>query len=80
MTPALISAGLIVTGISLAFGSPMELSGTDWAWMLVLCIVIVPIAFVLITLGPTRITAAEVGMLMLLETACGPTAGVAVSR
>ena len=37
-----------------------------------LCLVIVPIAFILITLGPKRIPAAEVGMLMLLETVIGP--------
>ncbi|MDO6564174.1 EamA family transporter [Amphritea sp. 1_MG-2023] len=72
MTPALITSGLLVSLISLFNASPLALSGSDWGWMLLLCIVIVPIAFVLITIGPTRISAAEVGMLMLLETACGP--------
>ncbi|RTE67563.1 EamA/RhaT family transporter [Amphritea opalescens] len=72
MTPALISAGLLTSVISLCFAPPLTMSGADWGWMLLLCIIIIPIAFVLITLGPTRISAAEVGMLMLLETACGP--------
>jgi len=40
--------------------------------MIILCLVINPLAFFLITLGPMRIPAAEVGMLMLLETAVGP--------
>jgi len=35
-------------------------------------LIINPLAFFLITLGPMRIPAAEVGMLMLLETAAGP--------
>ncbi len=72
MTPALISSGVIVAIISLFNDTPLALSGSDWGWMLILCVVVIPIAFVLITLGPTRIPAAEVGMLMLLETACGP--------
>ncbi|MES9901256.1 MAG: EamA family transporter [Sedimenticola sp.] len=72
MSSALISAGIIVSLISLVSGSPTELSGSDWGWMLLLCVLVIPVAFVLITLGPTRIPAAEVGMLMLLETACGP--------
>lgn len=72
MTPALITGGLFIALASLFNASPFALSGSDWAWMLLLCVVIIPTAFVLITLGPTRITAAEVGMLMLLETAFGP--------
>lgn len=72
MTPALITSGLLISVISLFGASPLALSGTDWGWMLLLCVIIIPIAFVLITIGPTRISAAEVGMLMLLETACGP--------
>ncbi|MBR9868860.1 MAG: EamA family transporter [Oceanospirillales bacterium] len=72
MTPSLISAGLLVSLISFFNASPLALSGADWGWMLLLCVIVVPVAFVLITLGPTRISAAEVGMLMLLETACGP--------
>ncbi|MBQ0783119.1 MAG: DMT family transporter, partial [Amphritea sp.] len=72
MTPALITGGLFIALASLFNASPLALSGSDWAWMLLLCVIIIPIAFVLITLGPTRITAAEVGMLMLLETVFGP--------
>ncbi len=72
MTPALIFSGLLVSLISLFFDSPLALTGTDWGWMLVLCVIVIPTAFILITIGPTLILAAEVGMLMLLETACGP--------
>ena len=72
MTPTLISAGLIIAIISGVIGQPLGLEGSDWGWMLLLCLFIIPLAFILITLGPMRIPAAEVGMLMLLETACGP--------
>ncbi|MEH6650269.1 MAG: DMT family transporter [Motiliproteus sp.] len=72
MTPALIAAGLIIAAISIFSGDPLALQGSDWGWMLLLCLLVIPLAFTLITLGPMRIPAAEVGMLMLLETAAGP--------
>lgn len=72
MTPALIAAGLIIAAISAISGDPLALQGSDWGWMLLLCLLVIPLAFTLITLGPMRIPAAEVGMLMLLETAAGP--------
>jgi len=72
MTPALILAGLVIAAISAVAGQPLELQGSDWGLMLLLCLLIIPLAFILITLGPMRIPAAEVGMLMLLETAAGP--------
>lgn len=71
MTPALITGGLMMAFVSLFYASPLALTGADWGWMLLLCVVIIPTAFVMITLGPTRIPAAEVGMLMLLETVFG---------
>ena len=72
MTPALILAGCIITILSSIVGHPFALQGNGWWWMLVYCIIIIPLAFILITMGPMRISAAEVGMLMLLETAAGP--------
>lgn len=72
MTPALVTAGMMIATVSLFNSDPMALSGSDWGWMLLLCAIVIPAAFILITLGPTQIPAAEVGMLMLLETACGP--------
>jgi drug/metabolite transporter (DMT)-like permease len=72
MTPSLILAGLTVALISGFMGDPMAFSGSQWGYMITLCLFVNPIAFFLITLGPMRIPAAEVGMLMLLETAVGP--------
>ncbi|MGB0467479.1 MAG: DMT family transporter [Pontibacterium sp.] len=72
MTPALIPAGLLIAVISVLVGQPWGLQSSDWGWMLLLCLCVLPLAFILITLGPMRLPAAEVGMLMLLETAIGP--------
>jgi drug/metabolite transporter (DMT)-like permease len=72
MTPSLITSGLVIAAISFFAGSPMSLSGDSWVYMVILCLLVSPIAFALITIGPMRIPAAEVGMLMLLETAVGP--------
>jgi len=72
MTPALISSGLILALVSFFAGSPMALSGDAWWYMVALCLIVSPLAFAFITIGPMRIPAAEVGMLMLLETAVGP--------
>ena len=72
MTPALILAGLVVALMSVFAGDPMSLSGNEWWYMVALCLFVNPLAFCLITIGPMRIPAAEVGMLMLLETAVGP--------
>lgn len=72
MSPALISSGILICLIGFIWGEPFSMEGAQWGWMVLLCAFIIPLAFVLITLGPTRIPAAEVGMLMLLETVLGP--------
>lgn len=72
MTPGLIMSGFLVAAISFIAGQPFSLQGDAWIWIGVLCLVVLPLAYTLITIGPMRISAAEVGMLMLLETALGP--------
>ena len=72
MTPSLIVAGLILALVSFFAGNPMGFSGDGWWYMVALCLIVSPLALTLITIGPMRIPAAEVGMLMLLETAVGP--------
>lgn len=72
MLPALISAGVITALISLFIGDPLALSADSWLWLLLYGVVIIPLAFVLITLGPQMIPATDVAMLMLLEVALGP--------
>ena len=52
MTPSLILAGLVVALVSWVMGDPMALSGSQWGYMITLCLFVYPIAFFLITLGP----------------------------
>ncbi len=72
MVPSLIGGGFIMSIFALLTTESIMLQGSQWIWTTILCMIIVPLAFVLITLGPKRIPAAEVGMLMLLETVIGP--------
>lgn len=72
MVPSLIGGGLMMSIFALLTTESILLQGSQWLWTLLLCLIIVPIAFILITLGPKRIPATEVGMLMLLETIIGP--------
>lgn len=72
MTVSLIPAAVLIALFGLSFGQPLSLQSSDWIWMLLLCALVIPIAFTLISIGPMHIPAAEVGMLMLLETALGP--------
>jgi drug/metabolite transporter (DMT)-like permease len=72
MVPSLIGGGFIMSGFALFTTQSIMLSGNQWLWTTALCFFIVPLAFIFITLGPKRIPAAEVGMLMLLETVIGP--------
>ncbi len=72
MSISLVPAAILITVFGLGFGEPFSLQGSAWMWMLLLCVIVIPIAFTLIAIGPMHIPAAEVAMLMLLETALGP--------
>lgn len=63
-------SGLAVLGLGLA--QPLAVPAGDVPVLAVLCLVVIPVAFGLITTGPRFITAPEVGLLMLLETVLGP--------
>lgn len=59
-----------IAGFSLA--DPLAMEGASLFWACILGLCLTPIAFTLITVGPRYIGAAEVSLLMLLETALGP--------
>lgn len=65
-------AGLIVAVVAAPFRGSEFLSGADIVWATVLVLLVVPVSFALITQGPRYITAAEVSLIMLLETVLGP--------
>lgn len=74
MVPATALGGL-GAGLVLLFtgaATPLSPGPQDWLVLGLLGLVVVPIAFGLITIGPRYITAPEVGLLMLLETILGP--------
>lgn len=72
MLPALALGGLLTCGIALALAPTMTVGGADRVLLPLLVLVVVPVSFILISTGPRYIPAAEVGLLMLLETLLGP--------
>lgn len=72
MMPAM-SIGKLVSAIAvLPLAAPFAMTSTGMGLMLVLGLVVLPLAFGLLTLGPRYIPAPEVSLLLLLETALGP--------
>jgi len=62
----------MVALIALLFVDKLKLEGNDLTIIPLMCIMCVAIPFVLITLAPRYITAAEVNLFFLLETILGP--------
>jgi drug/metabolite transporter (DMT)-like permease len=63
---------LLVALIALLFADNLNLEGSDSIIIPTMCIMCVAIPFVLVTLAPRYITAAEVNLFFLLETILGP--------
>ena len=63
---------LMVTLIALLFADNLVLESSDTIIIPLMCIMCVAIPFVLITLAPRFISAAEVNLFFLLETILGP--------
>ena len=62
----------MVALIALMFVDQIRLEGNDLVIVPLMCIMCVAIPFVLVTLAPRYITAAEVNLFFLLETILGP--------
>ena len=58
--------------LGFTFADPLAMEGMSLFWACVLGLCLTPVAFTLVTVGPRYIGAAEVSLLMLLETALGP--------
>lgn len=72
MMPAM-SIGKIVSAIAvLPLAAPLAMSATGLGLMLLLGLVVLPLSFGLLTLGPRYIPAPEVSLLLLVETVLGP--------
>jgi drug/metabolite transporter (DMT)-like permease len=72
MIPATAVGALISAIIAIPFAEPVQFEGARLGLMLLLGLVIMPLSFGLITLGPRTIPAPEVALLLLLETVLGP--------
>jgi drug/metabolite transporter (DMT)-like permease len=75
MSPMLTLSGLIVAAIAGLYGLAgpgLALpDGQSLVWLVVLCLLLLPLGFTLIQRGPLYLPAAEVGLLMLLEVVAG---------
>ncbi|WP_444986293.1 DMT family transporter [Halomonas mongoliensis] len=75
MSPMLTLSGLIVAasaGLYGLMGPGLALpAGQSLLWLVVLCLMLLPLGFTLIQRGPLYLPAAEVGLLMLLEVVAG---------
>ena len=72
LVPSAMLGKLMVALIALFFTNQLKLEGYDLTIIPLMCIMCVAIPFVLITLAPRYITAAEVNLFFLLETILGP--------
>ncbi|MDC0059391.1 EamA family transporter [Pelagibacteraceae bacterium] len=72
LVPSAMLGKLMVALIALLFANQFKLEGSDITIIPLMCIMCVAIPFVLVTLAPRYITAAEVNLFFLLETILGP--------
>ncbi|WP_025898485.1 DMT family transporter [Sneathiella glossodoripedis] len=72
MVPTLGISGLMIAAIGLLLSDSLQVSQSDFLYLVLLGVFVLPLAFGLITVGPRFIPAAEVSLLMLLETFLGP--------
>lgn len=72
MVPAWAVGALFAAIASSGLADPTDVSGPDLLVLLISGMVVLPIAFGLIALGPRRLSAPETGLIMLLETIIGP--------
>ena len=64
--------GLFAAVLSSVFSSPLDLSGEQLGYLMILGLIVLPISFFFIFLGPKYISAPEVSLIMLVETVLGP--------
>ncbi len=69
---AVFVGSFVMAIIGFTFAEPLAMEGMSLFWACVLGLCLTPVAFTLVTVGPRYIGAAEVSLLMLLETALGP--------
>ena len=72
MMPAVGLSGLLVAAVALILADSLTLTPVQFGWMALLGLIILPVSFGLLTVAPIYLSAAEVGLVVLLETVLGP--------
>ncbi len=72
MVPAMALSGLLSAVLVLPLASPLDLDQGQAGLLLLLGLIVLPVSFGLITLGPRYMPAPEVALVLLLETVLGP--------
>ena len=72
LVPSAMFGKLLVALIAFYFADNLSLTGNDLTIIPLMCVMCVAIPFVLVTIAPRFITAAEVNLFFLLETILGP--------
>ncbi len=72
MLPALALSGVVAAGLAALPATPLSIDSDDVVYVGLLGLVVMPTATGLIAQGPRYLPAAEVSLLMLLETVLGP--------
>ena len=72
MSPAVTLGGLTVALLAWPFTGELTPAVGDWPWLALLGLVVLPGSFGLISVGPRYLPAAEVSLIMLLETVLAP--------
>ena len=72
MIPAVVLSGILTTLVTLFIADPLSVGASDFLLLAVLGSVVMPIPLAIFTVAPKLIPAAEVSLIMLLETFLGP--------
>jgi len=72
VVPAVALSGFLMCAVSTLWAAPFDVASEDLVLLAVLGLGVIPISHALITEGPRYLPAAEVGLIMLLETVLGP--------
>jgi len=72
MTPCICLSGIVATLIAWPLAQPWMVPPEGAPYLVLLCIVVIPLSFSLITIGPRYLPAHEVSLIGALETFLGP--------
>ena len=69
--PAISASGFLTAIIVLPFAAPLSITQADLGYLLIMGIYVLPIGSAMLFIGPRYIPAAEVGLILLLESIFG---------